>query len=63
MDPQLVCYLHLALQPSATETQVLAAFKNASLLLVGWIFDDGCQAIFKTNCSNSWTVTKTNPGR
>ena len=47
MDPQHVENLPLELPPAATEINVFAALKNSSLISVGQICDDGCQAIFK----------------
>ena len=45
MDPEQVGHLTLPLPPSATQTCVFSALKNASLIPVGQVCDDGCQAI------------------
>ena len=45
MDSEQLGHLPLALPPSATETHVFSALQNASLISVGQLCDDGCQAI------------------
>ena len=45
MDPEQVGHLPLALTPSPIETHVFSAFQNASLISVGHLCDDDCQAI------------------
>ena len=45
MDPEKGGHLPLKLTPAATETNVFSAFQNASLISVGQICDDECQAI------------------
>ena len=49
MVPEQVSQLPLALPPTATETHVFLAFKNASLISVGQICNDDCQAILTKN--------------
>ena len=46
MDPEQVGHLTLTLPPAAEETHVFSAFQNASLISVGQLCDDDCQAIF-----------------
>ena len=59
MDPEQVGHLTLPLPPSATQTYVFSALKNASLIPVGQICDDGCQAILTKNTFNYWIRIKT----
>ena len=46
MDPEQVVHLPLALPPAAIEIHVFSALQNESLISVGQLFDDDCQAIF-----------------
>ena len=45
MEPEQVCHFPLALEPDSIENHFLSALKNASLIPVGQVCDDGCQAI------------------
>ena len=45
MDPEEVVHLPLSLPHSTTQTHVFSALKNSSLISVGQLFNDGCQAI------------------
>ena len=46
MKPEQVVHSHLTLPPAATQTHVFSALQNVSLISVGHICDDDCQAIF-----------------
>ena len=58
IDPQQVGLLYLGIPPAATEIHVFAAFKNSSLITVGQICGDVCQAIFTKNHFKSCILTK-----
>ena len=59
MDPEQVGCLHLALPPAATETHVFSEFQNSSLISVGQLCDDDCQAVLKKKNFKYWTKIKT----
>ena len=63
MDPEQVGHLPLALPPAATETPVFSVLKNESLISVGQLCDDVCQAIFNKNPFKSWIKIKPDPNR
>ena len=58
MDPQQVVHLPLSIPPDVTETHVFSESQNASLISIGQLCDDGCQAIFNKNHFKSWILTK-----
>ena len=58
LDPQQVGHLPLALTYPAIETHNFAAFYNSSLISVGQLFDDRCQAIMNKTSFKFWIYLK-----
>ena len=56
MDPEQVGHLPLSPPPAAIETYVFSALQHASLISVGQICDDDCQAV--VNKKNNQVLEK-----